>query len=212
MMKSGEQLTEALFNRETNSSLDPFEVFSHWLAEAEKTEVNDANAMTLSTVDENGLPDSRIMLLNGRDENGFIFYTNSRSTKGKQLQTNPRAALIFHWKSVRRVVRIRGEVEQVSADISDAYFATRPRGSQLGAHASFQSQPLDVRDDLTARIDAITAKYEGRDVPRPAHWNGYRVLPLSIEFWQDGKFRLHNRVVFRRESLDAPWSTQILNP
>lgn len=211
-MSKSTDLTDQLFDDKINDRLDPFEVFSQWLLEAHQNEVNDANAMTLSTLDEAGMPDSRIMLLNGQDERGFIFYTNSNSIKGMQLDANPKAALLFHWKTSRRAVRIRGGVVKVSAEIANAYFATRPRGSQLGAHASFQSQPLHVRDDLIDRIEQITAKYEGQDVPRPDHWNGYRVEPLRIEFWQDGEFRLHNRVAFNRDDLDTPWSAQVLNP
>ncbi len=211
-MNKSTDLTDQLFDDKINDQLDPFDVFTQWLLEARESEVNDANAMTLSTLDETGMPDSRIMLLNGQDERGFIFYTNSNSVKGVQLEANPKAALLFHWKTSRRAVRIRGDVVKVSAQIADAYFASRPRGSQLGAHASFQSQPLQARDDLTGRIEHITAKYEGQDVPRPDHWNGYRVEPIRIEFWQDGKYRLHNRVAFARDDLESPWSAQVLNP
>ncbi len=211
-MNKSTDLTDQLFDDKINDRLDPFDVFTQWLLEARENEVNDANAMTLSTLDETGMPDSRIMLLNGQDERGFIFYTNSNSVKGVQLEANPKAALLFHWKTSRRAVRIRGDVVKVSAQTADAYFASRPRGSQLGAHASFQSQPLQARGDLTSRIEHITNKYEGQDVPRPDHWNGYRVEPMRIEFWQDGKYRLHNRVAFTRDDLESPWSAQVLNP
>ncbi|HHB83881.1 MAG TPA: pyridoxamine 5'-phosphate oxidase [Devosia sp.] len=209
---SGQDLTQQVFDDQQIQKPNPMDVFSQWLLEARLEEINDANAMSLATVDADGMPDCRIMLLNGQDEKGFFFYTNTRSAKGAELLANPRAALLFHWKSLRRQVRIRGEVVDLSPEQSDAYFATRPRGSQIGAHASFQSQPIMDSDELQARVKELEKEFEGRDVPRPAHWRGFRVEPVQIEFWQNGEFRLHDRVVFRRTSTEQPWVAQRLNP
>ncbi|MCF6302047.1 MAG: pyridoxamine 5'-phosphate oxidase [Devosiaceae bacterium] len=188
------------------------DVFSQWLLEARLEEVNDANAMSLATVDADGMPDCRIMLLNGQDEKGFFFYTNTRSAKGAELEANPKAALLFYWKSLQRQVRIRGAVVDLSPEQSDAYFATRPRGSQIGAHASFQSHPIVDQNEFQARIEQLEKDFEGRDVPRPGHWRGFRVEPIQIEFWKKGEFRIHDRIVFRRETTEQPWVAQRLHP
>lgn len=175
---------------------DPFHLFQAWFKDAEASEPNDPNAMTVATVDADGRPSARIVLLKGLDQTGFVFYTNTLSRKGSQLAARPAAALCFHWKSLRRQVRIEGRVERVSDAEADAYFATRPRGSRIGAWASLQSQPLDGRATLEGRVAALEAEYEGREIPRPAHWSGYRVVPDYLEFWQDREFRLHDRITF----------------
>lgn len=174
---------------------DPIALFEAWLAEATETELNDPNAMSLGTVDENGLPDVRIVLLKGVDARGFAFYTNNESAKGQQLRGR-KAALCFHWKTQRRQIRVRGEVSPVSPDDSDAYFAQRARGSRVGAWASDQSRPVSDRQTMIDRVAEVERRFEGRDVPRPPHWFGWRVAPESIEFWQDGAYRLHDRIVF----------------
>ncbi|MFS8037084.1 pyridoxamine 5'-phosphate oxidase [Xanthobacter sp. AM11] len=191
---------------------EPFRLFSDWLEEAGKSEPNDPNAMTLATVDPDGLPDARMVLLKGLDARGFVFFTNTGSAKGRELAATPKAALVFHWKSLRRQVRVRGPVEQVSDAEADAYFATRPRLSQIGAWASTQSRPLEGRFALEAAVAAATARYGLGTVPRPPHWTGFRVLPVAIEFWHDRPFRLHDRVVFRRDGEGAAWTRTRLYP
>lgn len=178
---------------------DPFEFFRAWFAEAETTEVNDANAMTVATTTPEGYPSARIVLLKEWDRDGFVFYTNKESRKGDQLGANPRAALLFHWKGLRRQVRIEGPVVDVTDAEADTYYNSRPRGSRVGAWASIQSRPLANRDELLGRIAEYEAKYPGEAVPRPAHWSGYRVVPQYFEFWQDMPFRLHDRNVFTRQ-------------
>jgi pyridoxamine 5'-phosphate oxidase len=189
---------------------DPFQLFDEWLAEARVSEPNDPEAMALATADALGNPSVRMVLLKGHGPDGFVFYTNEQSAKGTQLAANPGAALLFHWKSLRRQVRIEGEVERVSSDEADAYFASRARDSQLGAWASDQSRPLDSRAAFEQRFEEIKRRYEGRDVPRPPHWGGYRVVPASIEFWSDRAHRLHERRLFAREA-DA-WTEGLLYP
>lgn len=189
---------------------DPIALFDQWLAKAGETEVNDPNAMSVATVDASGQPDVRILLLKGLSDAGFAFYTNSESAKGQQLTDNPKAALCFHWKTQRRQVRVRGRVEQVGVEGSDAYFANRARGSRLSAWASDQSRPVEDRDTLIAEMDATEARFEGEDVPRPPHWYGYRVVPSEIEFWQDGAFRIHDRILFTRNG--EGWAKTRLYP
>lgn len=191
------------------ATTDPFLLFATWLGEAEESEPNDANAMTLATVDATGMPNARMVLLKADGPGGFVFYTNMESAKGEELAANPKAALLLHWKSRRRQVRIRGTVAPVTAAEADAYFATRARGSQVGAWASQQSRPLDSRTALEARAAEYEQKYP-EDVPRPPYWLGFRLKPEEIEFWQDGKFRLHDRIVFRRAG--DTWEKTRLNP
>lgn len=192
-------LTNRLFDDADKGDIDPFSLFEDWLAEARANELNDPHAMALATVDADGLPDVRTMLLNGHDHRGFVFFTNFESAKGTQLSSHPKAALLFHWKSLRRQVRIRGPVEVVSAGEADAYFATRPRLSQLGAHASRQSRPLASRANLVERVDSLDKSLAADEpVQRPSYWSGFRVVPLQFEFWKDGAFRLHDRVRFTK--------------
>lgn len=190
---------------------DPHALFDAWIAEARRGEPNDAEAMTLATVGADGRPSARIVLLKGHDARGFIFYTNSQSRKGDQLAANPNAALVFHWKSLRRQVRIEGAVSPASAGEADAYFATRARDSQLGAWASDQSRPLESRAAFEARYAGVKAEHEGREVPRPPHWWGYRLVPDRIEFWTDRPHRLHERRLFTRGP-DGGWGEGLLYP
>lgn len=193
-----------------SSDTDPLALFSTWLAEAERGEINDPNAMTLATVDADGTPSARMVLLKGLDDHGFVFYTNLGSRKARELAQRPRAALCFHWKSLRRQVRVQGTVERVSDTEADTYFATRPRISQIGAWASKQSQPLAGRFELEGRVARYTARFALGAVPRPAHWSGFRVIPEVIEFWEDRPFRLHMRALFTRSG--DGWDTQELYP
>jgi pyridoxamine 5'-phosphate oxidase len=192
------------------SEEDPFALFAEWLEEAGKKEPNDPNAMTVSTVDAEGMPDSRMVLLKDVDPRGFVFYTNTESAKGVELSGQPKAALLFHWKSLRRQVRIRGVVEPVSEAEADAYFASRARHSQLGAWASDQSRPLPDRLALEKRVAEMGLKFGLGKVPRPPHWSGYRIVPATLEFWRDRPFRLHERLVFERA--DGGWTTKRLFP
>ena len=189
---------------------DPVALFRLWLAEADQSEPNDPNAMTLATVDGDGLPDARMVLLKEVDAGGFVFYTNLGSAKGRELASDPRAALLFHWKSLRRQVRVRGAVEAVTAEEADAYFASRARASQIGAWASDQSAPMEGRFALEKRIAEYGLKFGIGPVPRPPHWSGFRVLPDSIEFWRDRPFRLHERRLYLRG--EDGWTTQALYP
>ena len=189
---------------------DAFKLFDEWLAEARASEPNDPEAMALATAGADGQPSMRMVLMKGHGPGGFIFYTNEQSVKGQQLAENARAALLFHWKSLRRQVRIEGAVERVPADQADAYFASRSRDSQLGAWASDQSRPLDARATFEARYDEMKRRFDGQDVPRPPHWGGYRVIPERIEFWSDRPHRLHERRLFTRDG--ERWSEGLLYP
>lgn len=191
---------------------DPLALFEAWLGDARAHEPNDPNAMVLATTDAQGRANVRMVLLKGADERGFVFYTNAQSIKGRELEQTPFAALCFHWKSLRRQVRIRGPVSVVSDAEADAYFASRPRGSRIGAWASAQSRPLESRFALEKAVARFTAKYALGDIPRPPYWKGYSVSPLEIEFWHDRPFRLHDRVLFRRERVGQDWTRVRLYP
>ena len=191
---------------------EPLRLFAAWFADARKSEPVNPEAMTLSTVDATGLPDGRMVLLKGFDERGFVFYTNVDSIKGKELAAAPKAALTFYWKSLQRQVRLRGGVEAVSCEEADAYFATRSRMAQIGAWASKQSAALESRLAFEKAIAVQTAKFAIDTVPRPPFWSGYRVMPVQIEFWQERQFRLHDRIVFARTNLNAPWTKTRLYP
>lgn len=205
-------LTERLFDDGDRTDLDPFAVFEEWLALAEESEPNDPHAMALASADEAGLPDVRMVLLNRRDARGFCFFTNFDSDKGRQLLANPQAAMVMHWKSLRRQVRMRGRVDVVTPDEADDYFASRPKGSRIASAASLQSRPLASRRQLLDEVAALTARIGDDDAPRPAHWSGFRLVPRSIEFWKDGEFRLHDRVRFTREGDGGSWSSARLYP
>jgi pyridoxamine 5'-phosphate oxidase len=198
---------------------DPFALFAAWLDEAKDREVNDPNAMAVASVGQDGMPSLRMVLLKDVSRGGFVFYTNYESRKGTQILAHPKVALLFHWKSLRRQVRIEGEVREVEAEEADAYFASRPKQSQIGAWASQQSRPLESRHALEKRVAQYAAKYALGSVPRPPYWSGFRVTPRLIEFWKDGAFRLHDRVVYHREGEDPEgdpakpvWRTERLYP
>ena len=195
---------------------EPFTLFAAWLRDAERSEPNDPNAMALATVDPDGLPNVRMVLLKGLDgadatDRGFVFYTNFESAKGREILANMKAAMVFHWKSLRRQVRIRGPVEVVSDAEADEYYASRPRGSRIGAWASKQSRPLESRFALEKAVAEYTMKYPIGEIPRPEWWSGFRVKPVQIEFWHDRPFRLHDRIVFTRTG-DGPWTKERLYP
>ena len=193
------------------ATADPISLFAAWLGEAEASEPNDPNAMALATVDGDGMPDVRMVLLKEHDAKGFVFFTNFESAKGRELAANPKAALCFHWKSLSRQVRVRGPVTEVTAEEADAYFASRPRLSRIGAWASQQSRPLESRFALEKAVATFTAKYAIGEVPRPPYWSGFRLAPVEIEFWQSGAFRLHDRVRFTRGA-DGAWEKTRLYP
>jgi pyridoxamine 5'-phosphate oxidase len=197
---------------ELAAGADPVALFKDWFAEAKAKEPNDAEAMALATAGADGAPDVRMVLLKGADARGFVFYSNRESAKGEELVANPRAALCFHWKSLRRQVRVRGKIVLVSDEEADAYFASRPKEAQIGAWASRQSRPLETRFALEREVARFAAKYALQTVPRPPYWIGYRLQALAIEFWRDRPFRLHDRLLYARESLDAPWRTAKLFP
>ncbi|WP_274629816.1 pyridoxamine 5'-phosphate oxidase [Arvimicrobium flavum] len=200
----------SLTSGDFTESPEPFELFAAWLEDASASEPNDPNAVALATVDEDGLPNVRMVLLKGFDSAGFVFYTNYESAKGQELLTNRKAAMCFHWKSLRRQVRVRGPVEQVTAAEADAYYASRPRGSRIGAWASKQSRPLESRFALEKAVAEYTARYAIGEIPRPAHWSGFRIVPQTIEFWHDRPFRLHDRMVFSRVA--GGWAKARLYP
>lgn len=190
---------------------NPITLFEEWFREAKSSEINDPNAMTLATVDPNGRPSARIVLLKALDERGFVFYTNRESDKGEALKLNPHAALCFHWKSLTRQVRVEGTVLIVDDQESDEYYNSRAKGSRIGAWASRQSRPLDSRSTLAARVEALEKQYADTDaIPRPPHWGGYRVVPEYIEFWHDGGFRLHTRLTYTKT--EQGWTRAMLNP
>ena len=191
---------------------DPLTIFGEWYDEAAKSEPNDPSAMSLATVGPDGMPAVRMVLLKQFDAAGFVFYTNHESRKGRHLLAHPKAALLFHWKSLRRQVRLEGPVSPTTADEADAYFATRDRGSQVGAWASEQSRPLESRFALERRVAEFTARHLVGKVPRPSYWSGFRLQPLLIEFWRDGAFRLHDRLEYRRTAAGQPWTTRTLYP
>jgi pyridoxamine 5'-phosphate oxidase len=191
---------------------EPFGLLKLWLAEASEREVNDPEAMTLATVDASGLPDARVMLCKQADERGLVFYTNAESAKGRELAAAPRAAALFHWKSLRRQVRARGAVAMIADGETDAYFASRPRVSRIGAWASQQSRPLESRAKLLEAVASFTETFGEGEIPRPAYWRGFRLTPTELEFWHDGEFRLHDRVLFTRAAEGEPWRRERLYP
>jgi pyridoxamine 5'-phosphate oxidase len=191
---------------------EPFGPFEAWMKDAKASEPRDPDAIALATVDADGMPNVRMVLLKGWGPEGFVFYTNRESVKGLELEGQGKAALVIYWKSLSRQVRVRGPVSPVTPTQSDAYFGSRPRGARVGAWASQQSRPLKDRAELQAAVARIEAQYDGKDVPRPSHWIGYRIAPLYIEFWQEQPFRLHDRVVFSRTALDQSWTRSRLYP
>ncbi len=199
-----------LTSSDFTESAEPFRLFGAWLEDAATSEPNDPTGVALATVDADGMPDVRMVLLKGFDEQGFVFYTNFESAKGRQILSSMKAAMCFHWKSLRRQVRIRGPVEIVSDAEADAYFTTRPRGSRIGAWASKQSRPLESRFALEKAVANYTARYPVGDIPRPPYWSGFRIVPQTIEFWHDRPFRLHDRIVFTRT--EGGWDKTRLYP
>jgi pyridoxamine 5'-phosphate oxidase len=193
-------------------SEDPFALFDEWFALAQEKELNDPDAVALATATPGAAPSVRMVLMKERDSTGFLFYTNAQSRKGCELMANPQGSMLFHWKSLRRQIRIEGAIEQVSDEQADAYFASRARDSQIGALASDQSRPLPSRATFLGRIAKIAAKYLGRSIPRPAHWTGFRLVPHAMEFWMDRPFRLHERRHFVRDAASGAWTSELLYP
>jgi pyridoxamine 5'-phosphate oxidase len=191
---------------------DPIELFAAWFAEAKASPLIDPTAMALATASRDLMPSVRMVLLKQFDHEGLVFYTNLTSAKARDLQENPQASVCFHWDTLKRQVRVGGAVERVSDAEADAYFASRPRESQLGAWASLQSQPMKERAEFEARLKQVTEQYEGKTIPRPLHWSGFRILPTRVEFWSDRPFRLHDRLVYTRKNPQDAWQTQILYP
>ncbi len=202
----------ALTSGDFVEAVEPFELFGHWFEDARRKEINDPEAMVVATADADGLPDARMVLMKEWGPEGFVFYTNAESAKGRQLAANMQAAALFHWKSLRRQVRLRGPVEAVSEAESDAYYASRPRDSRIGAWASQQSRPLETRFALEKSVAAYAAKYAIGDIPRPPYWRGFRIRPVAMEFWQDRPFRLHDRLRFFREAPGQDWRRERLYP
>jgi pyridoxamine 5'-phosphate oxidase len=210
---TGTTLTDRLFDDADTAPIDPCSLFEEWFALAQQSEPNDPHAMALASVDETGMPDVRMVLLNARDARGYCFFTNFESDKGRELLANPKAAFVMHWKSLRRQIRVRGPVEVVADGEADAYFSTRARVSQIGAHASKQSRPLANRYALLERVETLKKSFgEDEPVTRPGYWKGFRVIPQSMEFWKDGANRLHDRVRFTRTLPNGAWSRQRLYP
>lgn len=206
-------LTERLFDDSDTAPIDPCSLFEEWFAAAQQSEPNDPHAMALASVDADGMPDVRMVLLNQRDARGFCFFTNFESDKGRELLAHPKAAFVMHWKTLRRQIRVRGPVEVVADKEADAYFATRARVSQIGAHASKQSRPLANRYTLLERVETLKKSFgEDEPVNRPSHWSGFRIIPQAMEFWKDGANRLHDRIRFTRSLPDGAWSRQRLYP
>jgi pyridoxamine 5'-phosphate oxidase len=201
-----------LTDSDFTAAQEPFDLFQTWFDDAKASEPNDPNAMALATVDPEGMPDVRMVLMKGYDEQGFVFYTNTGSAKGTQLLASRKAAIVFHWKSLQRQVRVRGPIEQVSDADADAYFQSRPRDSRIGAWASQQSRPLESRFALEKAVAVNAAKYAVGTVPRPPHWTGFRIMPVAIEFWHDRPFRLHDRITFSRAEPNGDWTKHRLYP
>lgn len=197
---------------EPETILDPFALFDQWFAEAQSKEINDPNAMALATADPGGLPNVRMVLMKDISPEGVVFYTNTESAKGEEILANPQAAVVFHWKFLRRQVRFRGALNPVTEAEADAYFTSRPRDSRIGAWASQQSRPLEDRFALEKAVAREALRFGIGEVPRPPHWTGFRLSPIYIEFWQDKPFRLHDRLVFKRGSADEPFRTERLYP
>jgi pyridoxamine 5'-phosphate oxidase len=203
---------KSLTDGDFTEASEPFALFERWFSDATASEPNDPNAMALATVDPDGLPNVRMVLMKGWDEAGFVFYTNTESAKGRELLSGKKAALVLHWKSLKRQVRVRGPVEIVTDAEADEYFHSRPRDSRIGAWASQQSRPLESRFALEKAVAINAAKYAIGDVPRPPHWTGFRIRPVEIEFWHDKPFRLHDRIVFRRPAPEGGWTKARLYP
>lgn len=206
------ETADLLRNGDFTEASEPFALFAAWMEEAKRSEPNDPNAMALATAGADGFPDVRMVLLKGFDESGFVFFTNLESAKARELKERPQAALVFHWKSLRRQVRVRGAVTPVSDAEADAYFATRPRLAQIGAWASKQSSPLESRLAFEGAVARVTARYPVGTIPRPPFWSGFRVAPLAMEFWHDRPFRLHDRIAFTRRASNEPWTKTRLYP